>query len=67
MDVSTLSPILQYCSLGQTQEMQQMQETQERRDSEWYEVIRPRTMDPRGMVHCATMQLNAGYLSETLT
>lgn len=61
MDVSTLSPMLQYSSsLGQMQEMQEMQ------DSEWCEVVTC-SMDPSGMGQCATLQLNPGHLSETLT
>lgn len=37
------------------QEMQEMQKAQERQDSEWCEVIRPSSMDPSGMVQCATL------------
>jgi hypothetical protein len=66
MDVSTLSPMLQYSSLGQMQERQEIQEMQEMQDSEWCEVITS-SMDPNGMGQCATLLFNRGHLSETLT
>lgn len=62
MDVSILSPILQYSSLEQTQEMQEMQESRGGVRSSG-----PSSTEPRGRVQCATLQLSPGHLSETLT